>query len=263
MSARPPLLSHADERILELRVLNGLHRGATLPLDGDAASLGSDEHNDVVLLDPGIAAQHARLQRNPQAGTHDDAAGTPSAPWQLHHHDGSIVPLWPEQAVPLGPLRIVLADEGSPWEPWLNELNEPAKLPLAETAAPPAQRRPAISLIAVWAGAGLIGIVAGLLTLSGLHDASASTGKLPQQPIAAVPASAPAPVLVYPAPPTPPPQFAAPPFTLQRVTAAFVVTIEGERLLPGDSYQGYKLIAIEPHSVLFNDGSGNVAALAW
>lgn len=45
----------------ELRILNGLHRGAALPLDGTALDIGSGEQAAVVLADPGVAARHASL----------------------------------------------------------------------------------------------------------------------------------------------------------------------------------------------------------
>jgi type III secretion protein D len=48
---------------IELRILNGLHRGATLPLDGTTLLLGADEDADVVIVDPGIDAHHATLQQ--------------------------------------------------------------------------------------------------------------------------------------------------------------------------------------------------------
>ncbi|MGI4936529.1 MAG: FHA domain-containing protein, partial [Janthinobacterium lividum] len=45
----------------ELRILNGLHRGATLPLDEQAQTIGQSEDADVVLVDQGIADRHAVL----------------------------------------------------------------------------------------------------------------------------------------------------------------------------------------------------------
>jgi type III secretion protein D len=48
--------------MLELRILSGLHRGATLPLDDDAVIIGCDETAGVVLLDPGIEPEHASLR---------------------------------------------------------------------------------------------------------------------------------------------------------------------------------------------------------
>lgn len=50
--------------MFELRILNGLHRGATLPLDEEALVIGSDDSADVVLLDPGVVGEHARLRRS-------------------------------------------------------------------------------------------------------------------------------------------------------------------------------------------------------
>lgn len=45
----------------ELRVLNGLHRGATLPLGDSVVTIGSGDDADVVMVDHGIEAEHARL----------------------------------------------------------------------------------------------------------------------------------------------------------------------------------------------------------
>lgn len=47
--------------MLELRILSGYHRGATLPLHGAVLSIGDDDDADVVLADPGLAARHAQL----------------------------------------------------------------------------------------------------------------------------------------------------------------------------------------------------------
>lgn len=54
----------------ELRILNGYHRGATLPLaDSGERILGAQEDADVVLADPGIVGQHARLALTPDGWT--------------------------------------------------------------------------------------------------------------------------------------------------------------------------------------------------
>lgn len=47
--------------MLELRILNGLHRGATLPLDAQAVHIGAGEAADVVMADHGIEDDHAHL----------------------------------------------------------------------------------------------------------------------------------------------------------------------------------------------------------
>ncbi|WP_339540053.1 FHA domain-containing protein [Pseudomonas sp. RA_5y_Pfl1_P24] len=48
--------------MFELRVLDGLHQGAALPLFGEQWSIGAHVDADLVLNDPGIAEQHARLR---------------------------------------------------------------------------------------------------------------------------------------------------------------------------------------------------------
>lgn len=48
--------------MFELRVLNGLHQGAALPLFGDQWSLGAHADADLLLKDAGIAKHHARLR---------------------------------------------------------------------------------------------------------------------------------------------------------------------------------------------------------
>lgn len=49
---------------LELRVLSGLHRGASLPLGGERYVIGASDDADVVLLDPGVAGRHATLRHD-------------------------------------------------------------------------------------------------------------------------------------------------------------------------------------------------------
>lgn len=51
------------DTLFELRVLNGLHQGAALPLVGEQWLIGADDHHDLALYDPGIAALHCRLNR--------------------------------------------------------------------------------------------------------------------------------------------------------------------------------------------------------
>jgi len=46
----------------ELRVLSGLHRGASLPVDDQPQLIGGADDADVVLVDPGMAPRHAMLR---------------------------------------------------------------------------------------------------------------------------------------------------------------------------------------------------------
>jgi len=45
----------------ELRILSGLHRGATLPLEDQSHSIGASDEADVVITDDGISSSHAKL----------------------------------------------------------------------------------------------------------------------------------------------------------------------------------------------------------
>ncbi|HWW05970.1 FHA domain-containing protein [Collimonas sp.] len=55
--------------MVELRILNGYHRGATLPLHEAILIIGASDDADVVLVDPGVAPRHASLQLTPQGWT--------------------------------------------------------------------------------------------------------------------------------------------------------------------------------------------------
>lgn len=46
----------------ELRIISGLHRGVSLPLDGDTIIVGSSLDADIVLVDPGVAKQHIKFE---------------------------------------------------------------------------------------------------------------------------------------------------------------------------------------------------------
>ena len=50
---------------MELRMLSGLHRGATLELEEDSSvlAIGTSPNADVLMADPGIARLHCRLSR--------------------------------------------------------------------------------------------------------------------------------------------------------------------------------------------------------
>jgi type III secretion protein D len=100
--------------MLELRILNGLHRGASLPLDAQPVTIGAAEAADVVLADDGIAADHAQLAPD-------------GASWLLTASDGAIyaadrseqqalVELAPGDCARVGEIWLCLARQGAPWE---------------------------------------------------------------------------------------------------------------------------------------------------
>ncbi len=133
----------------ELRVLNGLHRGAALPLIGEHWLLGSDEQHDLLLQDPGIARRHCRLTRDGEL-------------WRLEAEDGSLTDpqgqacdtlaaLAPEQTFQLGTVQLTIMASEAQWpavvEPAAADAPQPsadADAEPAPAAAAPRGKRPAL-----------------------------------------------------------------------------------------------------------------------
>lgn len=76
--------------MFELRVLNGQHQGAALPLVGEQWSIGSAAQQDLALDDPGVRSLHCRLQRlgdswtlSPEEGRVDDEQGNAQTSGEL------------------------------------------------------------------------------------------------------------------------------------------------------------------------------------
>ncbi|MCA1325664.1 FHA domain-containing protein [Herbaspirillum sp. alder98] len=128
----------------ELRILNGYHRGATLPLpEPGERSIGADEDADVVLADPGILARHARFTL--------DADG-----WTLAAADGAIRDAHsnatpPQLALSFGEFAradhiwLTVVDDNAPWsDPPAEPQDPPADSAAAgDEAAGPASDDPA------------------------------------------------------------------------------------------------------------------------
>ncbi len=99
--------------MFELRVLDGLHQGAALPLFGEQWSIGAHPEADLVLSDPGIAEQHALLRLvgstwsvQAQAGLLQGAKGQVVA--QITH-------LALGEQFGLGAIRLYVAVADQPW----------------------------------------------------------------------------------------------------------------------------------------------------
>ncbi len=98
----------------ELRILSGLHRGATLPLDGTTLLLGAHEDADVVIVDPGIVAHHASLEQSDGGWLLTADAG------QIYSAD-SLVPqalldLWSGVFFRLGETWLVISSCDAAWQ---------------------------------------------------------------------------------------------------------------------------------------------------
>jgi len=224
---------------VELRVLNGLHRGAVLPLDGQVIHIGSDDSNDIVLLDNGIEARHASIQFQE------------NSQWVIQYlPESQPIPLALGDCASIGEVRLMLAEEGSPWR-------------APEPSAPPPSKNPGRS----WASQVtlLLAILLGALSCGGMALWWAQPDEPPARPVTApTPSSTPpgASLKSYPAPPAP--LATQLPFRLQTIQAGpegFVVTENGVRLNPGESLQGYTLQSIQPHVVVF--GGKEHIELLW
>jgi type III secretion protein D len=100
--------------MIELRVASGLHRGATLPLEDRTLLIGASEEADVVLVDPGIAAHHAKLSQT-------------DGGWVLCAEEGilrnadsnqsqALIDLIPGEFARVGDVWLMLSHENAAWE---------------------------------------------------------------------------------------------------------------------------------------------------
>lgn len=160
--------------MFELRVLDGLHQGAALPLFGEQWSIGAHAEADLVLSDPGIAEQHALLRLvgstwsvQAQAGLLQGAKGQVVA--QITH-------LALGEQFGVGAIRLYVAVADQPW-PEAPAPATPAKVMAKEapqtlklSALGPSQQRRLISVVLVVA---VIIMVVGIAS-TGERDPQAS-----------------------------------------------------------------------------------------
>ena len=100
--------------MFELRVLNGLHEGAALPLSGEQWQMGNHDDADLQLFDSNIQALHARLSRN-------------ESTWELMPDQGDVflaqgkqikegLTLNVDQPFQLSGVWLVVSDASAPWQ---------------------------------------------------------------------------------------------------------------------------------------------------
>ena len=119
--------------MFELRVLNGLHEGAALPLSGEGWWVGNSGDSDLQLCDSGIKALHAQLLHSADHWTLLPQQG------EICQHNGEILTTeqhWqPGECYAFSGVWIMLAESGMPW---------PSQLPdtLAPQVTEPVQDEP-------------------------------------------------------------------------------------------------------------------------
>ncbi len=96
----------------ELRVLNGLHQGAALPLVGEQWLIGADAEHDLALYDPGVAPRHCRLTRSADGWTLNAEDSLINDDEGHAHH---VTELTPNQTFALGNVWLCLAPADEAW----------------------------------------------------------------------------------------------------------------------------------------------------
>ncbi|MFC7518734.1 FHA domain-containing protein [Herbaspirillum sp. GCM10030257] len=114
----------------ELRILSGLHRGATLPLDNRPHVLGASDDADVVLVDPGIEPQHATLSLSETGWSLTELSG--SILGAGSNDPQSLIDLAPGEFARVCNVWLTVVEQGAPWE---NPPPEPVDQPIDETDA--------------------------------------------------------------------------------------------------------------------------------
>lgn len=160
--------------MFELRVLDGLHQGAALPLFGEQWSLGAHEGADLQLTDPGVAEQHARLRLD------DDIWSVQAEAGLLHGADGQVLAqignLSLNEPFSMGAIRLCVTQADQPWPQ-----APPAPAPVPPVAAevspalklssiPHVQQKRVLSLVVV---AAIIIMAVGIASTED-HEAQAS-----------------------------------------------------------------------------------------
>ena len=264
--------------MLELRILTGLHRGAALPLEGDAIRLGSAAENDIVLLDPGMPGIACALFRSGESGwqyrTYASARSDGKAFDDVGATGGTA--LVPAARWFAGPVLIGCDEEGSPW---------PSGLPQAGIAHGEQRgRRPAsfkLALcIAFVAAIGAISLATALVLRSPsvrtdvsdttVSDASTASTVSNVSPLSSASATPPSPgtaiepVRVVSATVYPSQAVRQPPFEIRSASTGpygFVVTRDDQVLMPGSRLGAFTLVRIEPGRAVF--AGPHAAELTW
>lgn len=117
----------------ELRILSGLHRGATLPLDERPHIIGASEDADVVIVDPEIEPQHASLEL---AGDTWVLAGLEGSVRDAHtNQPQTSLRLAPGDFARVGSVWVTVVEQNAGWENPPREPDEDLFDAVAEAAS--------------------------------------------------------------------------------------------------------------------------------
>ncbi|WP_256574616.1 FHA domain-containing protein [Pseudomonas sp. PA15(2017)] len=103
-------MNDSGNDLFELRVLNGLHQGAALPLIGDHWAIGANDELDLALHDAGVHPRHCQLRRDGE-GWRLEAAD--AHPLDIEGHP--LADLQPHAQFALGSVWLTLTPAEAPW----------------------------------------------------------------------------------------------------------------------------------------------------
>ncbi len=259
--------------MLELRIFTGLHRGAALALEGDQIRIGSGDENDIVLLDPGMPVHAATLERSAASSWSCRVQGSAQQRGELppgvpakNHIEVVAGARWFA-----GPVLMGCEEESAPW---CDAAAEPSRAP-PDKPRFPMKAKLALAVVA----AGLIAAVAASLDgqapsrLGMREPAVRASGTLAGTPaghaVRLTQGTTPAPaqasgVRVLTATVYPNDTRERPPFSIRSASGGpygFIVTDDGQVLMPGSRWRAFTLVRIEPGRAVFT--GPHAAELTW
>lgn len=117
-------MNNSINAMYELRVLNGLHQGAALPLVGNQWAIGANDELDLALHDAGVEPMHCLLKREGDVWRLDACDGN-----LLNSEGHTLSELPPNAQFVLGSVWLCLAQADEPWPnlPTVAAVNENAR----------------------------------------------------------------------------------------------------------------------------------------
>lgn len=260
--------------MLELRILTGLHRGAALPLDGDTIRIGSGTDNDIALLDPGMPEHAGVLVRTVPSPM---SAEPREMQWRYHAGSSARSRAGPTAAAPFhgtpvvagtrwfaGPVLLGCDEEDVPWPvesvpphsvlPTTRGISARAKLSMAIIAA-----ITVASLAATLAARAVPTLAAKSFTAGPAAAGAAKPAASSAPGNTATPSVRAAKAIVYPSE-----AIARPTFGIRSASGGpygFLVTDDGQTLIPGSRWKAFTLVRIEPDRAIFS--GPHAAELRW
>lgn len=180
----------------ELRILSGLHRGASLALGGERYVIGASDDADVVLLDPGVESRHATLRHDGERWLLAALEGSVRSPGSDAELEEYV--LAPGGSARIGAVWINVSDASTPWtEPPLSgsvagAAGDGDAGPAPQEPQPPARKAAKRRSRAMWVPLAAGTVLAGAASLAFSARSAPAPSLPPASPALAVVPPAPA-----------------------------------------------------------------------